>query len=480
MSKRTFQLLIVEDESVMSEAISSIFTRKFDDINITIVSNRDDAFTILENSESFFDYVTLDLNIPIIKNGFEKNPTNGLAVLAKCVTDIKGIPILILTGTSTVDMIEQFLSSSVQSDIWGSGTQRSTISHLRKERLKDLSNIIDGIKADFDSIFDVEFVYDDNITSMPIEHDHLLRIFSKKHGSTITKIKSIGGGLSKAKVYALELSNEHGHTFIRAISKCGPNAKIIEDSEHYSFYVSRLPPAATPRKIDLLTHGAASFCAVFYSLAQGYDHSFFSASNDGILDIVLFTKIKEILDTWHLSSVNTTRSIQDIRRYILSDDDAYRLMSEYNIERAMDFERKIVGCAVSVQHGDLHGENILIDPHNQSVTLIDYGDISEMAGVIDPLTLECSFLFHPNATKYSWPTDSNLENWHIIDAYTDGSPIAEQIKFCRDWTNTRKRGNREVSACLYAYALRQLKYSQTNKEIAKKLINAAYNLFDAS
>lgn len=480
MSNRTFQLLIVEDEIEMSSIVNEVFSEQFSDINITIASCRDEAYEILNNPNALFDFITLDLNIPNVKNSYEKSPVNGLAVLAKCVTNIKGTPVLILTGTSTVDMIDQFLSSSVKADIWGSGTQRPTISHLRKEKLKDLSGVVSEVKSDFDSIFNVEFIFDTSNFSIPVEHDRLLRIFSKKHGSVITKIKSIGGGLSKAKVYALELINEHGHAFLRVISKCGPNEKIVEDSEHYSAYISRLPPEATPRKIDLLTHGAASYGAVFYSLAQGYNYSFFSACEAGLLSAELCSNIRDVLDTWHAVGANTTRSIQDIRRQLLSDDDAYCLIEKYSIVRARDFEDKVISCTLSVQHGDLHGENILINVDKPSTALIDYGDISEMVGVIDPLTLECSFLFHPSSKKYDWPTESNLENWHLIDNYLDGCPISDDVRFCRDWMDSRKRGNREVSACLYAYSLRQLKYEGTNKDRAKKLIEVAFRLFDAS
>ncbi|EOA2961976.1 response regulator [Yersinia enterocolitica] len=479
MSNRNFKLLIVEDEPDISDNISSVFKRIFNDIDITFATCRDEAFEILESENVFFDYITLDLNFSVIKNGFDKDPQNGLAVLAKCVSDIKGTPILILTGTSTVDMIGQFLSSSVITDIWGSGVAGPTIEHCRKENINELSKIVESLKIKFDNIYNVELNFESDNITLPIEHDRLLRIFSKKHGSVITKIKAIGGGLSASKVYGLELSNEYGHVFLRVVSKCGPNEKVNEDETNYRTFISRLSPGATPRYIDLIVHGAASNGAVFYGFAHTYDHSFFSASEAGVMNSDLYLNTRNILDVWYDARVMKNCSIKSIRQQILSDENAFDLIKKYNLNTAFHFENHTVNCSHSVQHGDLHGENILINTKDQSSSLIDYGDIGEMVSILDPLTLECSFLFHPDAVKYDWPTDENLDNWHSIEQYLDGCPIASEIRFCRDWLNSRKRGNREVSACLYSYALRQLKYPGTDKNRALRLIDAAYRLYVA-
>ncbi|WP_339274113.1 response regulator [Enterobacter asburiae] len=480
MSNRTFKLLIVEDEADIAENISRIFNDVFDNIEITLATCRDEAYEILDDKRIFFDYITLDLNFPIIKNGFEKDPQNGLAVLAKCVKNLKGTPILILTGTSTVEMIGQFLSSSVHKDVWGSGVSGPTIEHCRKEHFETLSGIVDNLKRKFDNIFDVELDIEFDSTKLPVEHDRLIRIFSKKQGSVITKIKAIGGGLSASKVYGLELSNNHGTVFLRVVSKCGPSDKVNEDESNYRAFISRLSPGATPRLIDLIEHGAASNGAVFYGFAHSYEHSFFSASSAGVMNERLFNNTRSILDVWYEAREMKTCSIKSIRQKVLSDDHAYELMKFYNLDSAMNFEDHNVSCSFSIQHGDLHGENILINITDNSSSLIDYGDIGEMVSLLDPITLECSFLFHPAATKYDWPTDQNLENWSSIEQYLYGCPIPSEIRFCRDWLNSRKRGNREVSACLYSYALRQLKYPETNKGRALKLIEAAYRLYSES
>lgn len=190
--------------------------------------------------------------------------------------------------------------------------------------------------------------------------------------------------------------------------------------------------------------------------------------------------VKGLLHPWHHLSTKKMLKIQDVRRFLLSDDDARHVINEFGLVEANNFETKVIPCSLSMQHGDLHGENILIDVEKKISTLIDYGDVLEMVGIIDSITLECSFLFHPNAKKYAWPSDEQLEKWFFIDDYVDGCPVENSIRFCRGWTDLLKRGNREVSACLYSYALRQLKYNSTNKNTALRLIHVAYRIYDAS
>ncbi|EJL6834396.1 response regulator [Vibrio cholerae] len=479
MSNRHFNVLVVEDDLDISEFIESIFKEQSAQVNVTKVISRDEAFELLD-SGTFFDYVTLDLSIPNVPGSFEKDAANGMAVLGKIVEVSSGTPVLILTGTSTADMIQDFLSNSNRIDIWGHGSERGTIEHLTKSRIGDLADKVERVYSEFSSILEVELIT--SSLSLPIEHDRLLRVFINSRGGSLGIVRQIVGGLSKAKVYSVHIKDISGSIIHRAICKCGPKEDINLDASNYTNFINRLRPEATPRLLGHLKYAAGASCGVFYGLAEDYDASFFSASLPVQLNDEIEIAIKSMLGPWHSNSRYERKTIREIRQQLVSDEKAEILFSKYNLTNAQLFESQNVHCKISCTHGDFHGENILLNVPSKKATLIDYGDICESVSIIDPLTLECSFLFHP-ATKdelSNWPSKHNLENWENIEVYVDGCSFERSIKFCRHWINEIGVGNRELAACLYSYSLRQLKYEDTNKEFAVSLINSAYRLYQQS
>ncbi|ENB1602451.1 response regulator [Vibrio parahaemolyticus] len=479
MSNRLFNVLIVEDDEELSGMIENIFQSKCAQVNIKKAVSRDAAFELLEK-EPFFDYVTLDLTIPNIDYSFEKDAANGMAVLGRITEISSGTPVLILTGTSTADMIQDFLDHSNQIDIWGTGTNRGTIEHLTKSRFADLSDKIENIYKEFSSTLNVELLT--HSLRLPIEHDRLLRVFINSQKGCLGDIRQIGGGLSRAKVYSVHIKDSSGGTIHRAICKCGPKDDINSDAQNYKDFINRLRPDATPRLLGHLKHAAGNMSGVFYGLAENYDESFFNTSLRNNLNDDLEIAIKYMLDRWHSNMIQVQKTIGEVRSQLLSDEVANELFIKFELTNAPYFEAMLVNCKVSCTHGDFHGENILLDITSNKATLIDYGDVCEGVSILDPLTLECSFLFHPSTQDMlsGWPTQKNLANWEDIDIYVEGCPFSRSIRFCREWAINIGVGNRELAACLYAYALRQLKYQDTNKEYALSLIESAYRLYDMS
>lgn len=479
MSNRLFNVLIVEDDKELSEMIEDIFKNKCDQVHITKAFTRDAAFELL-NGDTFFDYVTLDLTIPNIDGSFEKDATNGMAVLGKITEVSSGTPVLILTGTSTIDMIQDFLSHASQVDIWGTGKTRCTIEHLTKLHLADLPDKIEQIYQEFSSILDVELVTHSLI--LPTEHDRLLRVFINSQKGCLGNIRPIGGGLSKAKVYSVHIKDASGHTIHRAICKCGSKGDINSDADNYLNFINRLRPDATPRLLGHLKYSAGDCSGVFYGLAENYDESFFEASLNDNLNDELEASIKYMLERWHLNISQTRKSIKEVRSQLVSDDVAAELFTKFGLTEAPAFESMAVLCKISCTHGDFHGENILLDVPSNRATLIDYGDVGEGISILDPLTLECSFLFHPSTQNRlsGWPTQHNLDNWDNLNVYLDGCSFKRSIIFCRNWADEVGVGNRELAACLYSYSLRQLKYPDTNKDYAISLIKVSYRLYEQS
>ena len=478
MSNHNFRVLVVEDEVNISDHIISVFTAIDDRVDVTVAGSRDQAFDFLNDSNQFFDFITLDLKIPIGNDSFEKSPKHGLAVLGHCTDMAKGTPLLIFTGTSTVDMITKFLASSHNLDVWSEGRLRSTIDHLPKTKMNEFREKVTGVVNAVLSLSDIELNYSSD--SLPVEHDRLIRIFTKSQGGTSAEVNKVGGGLSDAKVYSVHVKNENGQTVNIAISKCGPMADIDKDALNYDSKINRLRPEITPRKLQHIKFAAKSNSGVFYGLATDYDSSFFKSVEKGVITLEIRQFISSMMDKWHDTSLQKRVLIKTIRQNLVSDETSELLKKQYGLDWANKFEDNKVQATIGCFHRDLHGENILIDTASNRATLIDYGDVSEGPITIDPITLECSFLFHPDTIKYDWPTETDIENWENIDKYIENCPIAEDIRFCREWANSIGAGRRELAACLYAYSLRQLKYKDTNKEIALNLLQASKRIYNQS
>lgn len=474
-----FRILIVEDEPDFADSLIKLIKSVDDSINITLVSSRDEAKAVLLDKEDFFDFISLDLKIPAVQGGFDKTPDHGLAVLGNCSEFSPGTPILILTGSNDIGMVSKFLAHSSNIDVWAEGSKRPTVDHLPKVKMDEFIEKFTSVYNAVISLADVELTLSRGLV-LPIQHDRLLRIFIKSLNGVRANIKVNESGLSDAKIYFVNIY-ENGNLTYRSVAKCGSLLDIHQDNDNYERMISRLQPEVTPRKLKVLEFGAKELSGVFYGFAHEYGLSFFEAAFEKKLNANVLKYIQAMTSPWLNTSVERRRTVADLRRRVVSDVKAEELIAEYKLTWAKDFEDNEFQTKEACIHGDLHGENILVDVDSGRATLIDYGDVSTGACAFDPLTLECSFLFHPDGLDdEKKPSLKQIESWADLDVYLDGSPVEQEIRFCREWADSVKVGNRELAACLYSYSLKQLKYPDTNKDIALALLGVAKQLYENS
>ena len=132
-------------------------------------------------------------------------------------------------------------------------------------------------------------------------------------------------------------------------------------------------------------------------------------------------------------------------------------------------------------HGDLNGCNILASVDSE-IVLIDYSDVGEGPASLDPVTLELSLLFYPDAEGVAgaWPTTDQARAWGDLDNYLVGCPFPEFICECRRWALRVAAGKRDIAASAYSYLLRQLKYDDTDKELVAALLDGVRRFYDES
>ncbi len=98
-----------------------------------------------------------------------------------------------------------------------------------------------------------------------------------------------------------------------------------------------------------------------------------------------------------------------------------------------------------------------------------------------------SLLFHLNGPLRgagegfgAWPTAEQATIWGNIDAYVVGCPAEAFVRACRAWAHRSAAGQREIAATAYSYLVRQLKYDDTNKELALALLAGVKVFYDAT
>jgi hypothetical protein len=258
-----------------------------------------------------------------------------------------------------------------------------------------------------------------------------------------------------------------------AVAKIGGWRNIRDERERYRRHVAPLLGAGnfTP-EMDVVEAGAASTAGIFYTLAAEYDRSLFSllrADPDSAARVV--GRVQVIEEPWRVGAASVNLRVRQVRQLLLADGETDRIVAEFE-DREVDIRR----CR---QHGDLHGLNVLTASGERAV-LIDYGEVTDQAPAsLDPVILELSLVFHPAAadTRGGWPTLDSARSWDSLDRYLVGCPVPAFVKACRKWAFDVSAGDREVYANVYSFALRQLKYPDTNHELAEAIGRSAIEAF---
>jgi hypothetical protein len=116
--------------------------------------------------------------------------------------------------------------------------------------------------------------------------------------------------------------------------------------------------------------------------------------------------------------------------------------------------------------------NALVD--NNRPVMIDFAEVDESPISTDPVTLELSNYFHPRGVGCSADARADI----LAGAGCTGAPdpaVGPFVRECRQWAQAVAAGDRERLACAYGYAARQLKYEDTDKELAAAIACAAVN-----
>jgi hypothetical protein len=217
---------------------------------------------------------------------------------------------------------------------------------------------------------------------------------------------------------------------------------------------------------DIVIAGAARKGGVFYGFADRYDRNVFTClSNDEAAACSAVDALMQGFAALHSNAVVVPKRFSLLRRSIVGRDG---LMNSGPLEEKIgDLDELEISTSSCIQHGDLHGENILVDRAGKPV-LIDYAKTANACGCLDAITLELSAVFHPGAQagRGAWPSLTQMSSWADLDSYLVGCPYPEFIRTARNWAVSVAESQQEIEAVALAYVLRQLRYSEDIRPLA--------------
>lgn len=258
-----------------------------------------------------------------------------------------------------------------------------------------------------------------------------------------------------------------------SVARIGSFEDIAAEREKYRTEIVKLANGAFPPVTAEFSHGAAGFAGIFYQVVGAEVRSLFDElTANPAAAAAAAERLRQDQATWHGARQVERVRVSAVRRTLIGDV-ALQMHNHYlgGIDLAV-VENVEIDVARCVQHCDLHCGNVLYDDSGRPM-VIDYPDTGGAFAALDPIALELSTLFHKDAPdRTGWPTEAQAGHWPDIDAYCAGAAYEPFIRSCRAWAESVAASPQEVLAVAYSYALRQLKYDDTDKALVRAIVSA--------
>jgi DNA-binding NarL/FixJ family response regulator len=466
------KILLVEDHQLFAGALLGRLQAIADVGGVLHVRSRDEACEVLRTQ--FIDLLILDLAILEKEGEITPDKRFGHEVFEFAQTNCPGLPTFLLTTSDPDDHLMDLMGEGDRYDIWGEQRDVSAIGYYQKER--SIEQLIARVGDVAQSIRELNAIsVDTRGRNLGLSEGYLraIRVFARQRGGVAVEVVPLDGGASRASVLSGRVKNRNDHVIASTVIKLGPRAAIEQETGAFDRHVGNLPNGSFTPKLSTVLKGTCGSGAVVYSLADGFSHSMFSileksSSHAGHAVKDVASAMRRWSDAGHI----VEEPIAQVRHRLLWDQDFGKAVVAHGLTLEAVEERRVRyrKCCI---HADLHGGNILVDDHARPI-LIDFGEVNDGAAALDPVTLDLSIFFHPDAVRQGLrkAAEPALLHWADIDAYLAAHPFPEFAKACREWAYDVAGGDQPVLVSAYVYLVRQLKFDTVNHALTKQLIEA--------
>ena len=459
------KILFVEDNDGFARDLEPVLADVMGVESVLRVSNKEDASIALTTNQ--IDLVILDLSIPPYRDTDITDPEHGQALFHEAKDLLPGTPIFILTGSEVQKFSRGLARYGNQIPLWGGVSELETVSFFLKEEVDELLKRLTVFAAAFRKMASVTINTRGKDLGLSTVQRQMLKTFTNAADGVACDVTRLSGGLSDAKVVKVEAMDRNRKPQVLCAGKLGPKHLIESELAAYHRHTKRLGVGAYPNLYYSISTGVGQNGAIFYTLTDSDTASFFDRLNEKphqSADTV--QRVRNGLDRWSQAANADLVTIASIRQRLLSDEDAHLLEKKFNLSSLRSVEELEIQASQSCIHGDLHCGNVLVSSDGHAI-LIDFGDVDHGFTALDPIALELSLIFHPEAIKLGFHDRlvKNLQSWNNVESFADDEPLTPMVIACRNWAYDVGGGDQAVLASAYAYAMRQLKYETVDPKV---------------
>lgn len=474
------RILLVEDEDTSVASALAMLDRAAPGSVVHVARSRDAAIEALHAHN--FDLVICDIRIPPSDGSLGIEEEHGLAVHAHARDLHPGTPLIFLTAFATSKNTRTALSAGPTAEMFGE-LDFPVVQLADKDDPGESENLVRRMA---NGLSELNARCSVSIPPGAMVDDMLIRctqVYARRIGAISAEIDPLRG-LSGASVARVTFT-EPGGGKPAVLAKVLQREEALEELERYNRFVpNRLAPGVFAPAITPATFGLQDRAALFFTLADPESRSLFqSLSDDAGPTSTLIERLRASLRPWEVRSGIEQRSLVELRNERITDaqlSNSRLDSSRAEIDLLLSREGISVPVPMAVAHGDLHGENVLVDSSGRPV-MIDFGDAGIGPAPLDPVTLELSLIFHASSPvpAKEWLDVELARNWIDVDRFAAASPFPEFIHACRNWA-LEASCPAAVYAVSYAHAMRQLKYKDVRPELAVAIARSAQSFFDSA
>lgn len=464
------RILFVEDNDGFARDLEPVLRAVPGVGDVLRVIDKESAATALR--DELIDLVILDLSVPPNSTANTPDPEHGQALFHEARELRPGTPIFILTGAEVEKFSRGLAKFGNQVKLWGDNTAIETVSFFLKEEVDELLGRVRALAEIFGKMSAVAInTRGKDLGLTPIQ-EQMLKSFANLADGVACDVSMLSGGLSEAKVVKASAMDKGRKPQALCAGKLGPSSVIRSEHEAYEKHARKLGIGACPPLYCAIDVGVGMNGAIFYTLTDDDTAPLFDRlkANPAIGPAVV-GRVRSGLQRWSEAATADIVAVAEIRRRLIDDDDAAAIEAQFNLGPLRRVEERTVQASQSCIHGDLHCGNVLVKSDGEAV-LIDFGDAGPGFTSLDPIALELSLVFHPDAKRLGLRDGlmGNLQAWPDVDGFVQNDSLKPMVAACRDWAHDVGGGDQSVLASAYAYALRQLKYDTVNPAITAAFV----------
>jgi CheY-like chemotaxis protein len=467
------RILLVEDDADEAHALEGAL-RGPPDLAIDRAVNAADAHALVNSRE--YDLIVLDLALPPDNRRLAPRREEGEHLVDDMLREHSGTVLYVLSGHADLHLASQFTNRAGSEDLFGDRAKERMLRFFPKE---DLAACVGSINEHLTNLAEVDRVTleaPSGDLGLSVSEQRAVRILTRRSGGSTVKLDPLGGGLSRAKTFRADAATPEGSRTALLAIKLGERRRVMDEAERYEGVAGLLPVGLGAPLVTTIKAGAGRVGALGYRLADDYDRSLFAALSDDHAASATAQRLAERFHEWYSTATPVAETVQDIRRRVVPDGDVIAALSATELTALRSVDTIEVTSASCMQHGDLHGLNVLVDSRGEPV-VIDYGEVGRANPSLDPVTLELSAIFHPAAPDVGWLAVADIEGFFDDGGFKCACPYAEFFGACRAWSAAAQASEEERAATALAYAVRQLKYPNPTAPLARALMRAALEQF---